>query len=344
MTNTLDLWGLAEQKSQSPASAQQASPSALIDEPGSEFGDKTKSATTQLGRVLRVDRGQCDVITNQGKMRVISDSVRAQDDKTPVTGDWGEIQQRAGLGAVFSNILERRTLVKRNDPTQKGAEQLIAANADLVGVVHGLDQPLVESHLERLLVVAINSGATPLVILTKADLASKHDQATVRALVQDINVIVTSTISRQGLSELVGHIGFGRTLALIGSSGAGKSALANALVGQELQEVGAVRQGDNRGRHITSARQLLLLPNKAGMVLDTPGIRSVGLWEAEHALELVFGDLQTLSGDCRFSDCTHRREPACAVQAAANAGTVDAKRVARYVNLVAELAHNRQLR
>ncbi len=284
------------------------------------------------------------MITNQGKLRVISDSVRAQADTTPVTGDWIEIEQRHGLGAVISNIFERRTLLKRNDPTQRGAEQLIAANADLVGVVHGLDQPLVESHLERLLVVAINSGAKPLVILSKADLGNKNYEATVRTLYQDITVIVTSTINRQGLSELLAQVGFGRTLALIGSSGAGKSALANALMGQELQQVGEVRHGDNKGRHVTSARQLLLLPNKAGMVLDTPGIRSVGLWEAEHALGLVFGDLQVLSGGCRFSDCTHRREPACAVQAAANAGTVDAKRVARYINLVAELEHNRQQR
>ena len=195
-----------------------------------------------------------------------------------------------------------------------------------------------------MLVVAINSGAGPLVILSKADAAVAGDEseAIVRSVCLGIPVVTTSIVDGTGLDELVAHIGAGRTLALIGASGVGKSALVNALVGEQRLEVGPVRDVDSKGRHTTTARQLVLLPEGGGLVLDTPGIRSVGLWEAEHALDLVFGDLEQLATGCRFHDCVHRSEPGCAISAAVAAGAIDARRVDRYVALVAELEAQRE--
>ena len=317
LTNKLGPWGLDER---APAGV------------GSD--------TSTLGRVIRVDRGECDVVTEAGIIRVLSDSIRAQGEMAPVTGDWVEIDEQEGLGAVIGTILERSTSVSRRDPAQRDIEQVLAANVEVVGVVHGLDRPLPPGRLERLLVVAINSGAAPMVILTKSDaaVASDESEAIVRSVCRDIPVVTTSIVNGSGLDELVGHIGAGRTLALIGASGVGKSALVNALVGEERLEVGSVRDADSKGRHTTTARQLVLLVNAAGLVLDTPGIRSVGLWEAEHALGLVFGDLEQLASSCRFHDCVHRSEPGCALSEAVADGSVDVKRVDRYVALVAELA------
>ena len=321
LTNELGSWGL---DARAPAGA--------------------RSDTSRVGRVVRVDRGECDVVTEAGTVRVLSDSLRAQGEVAPVTGDWVEIAEQEGLGPVISTILQRTTRVSRRDPAQRDLEQVLATNVDVVGVVHGLDRPLPPGRLERMLVVAINSGAGPLVILSKADAAVAGDEseAIVRSVCLGIPVVTTSIVDGTGLDELVAHIGAGRTLALIGASGVGKSALVNALVGEQRLEVGPVRDVDSKGRHTTTARQLVLLPEGGGLVLDTPGIRSVGLWEAEHALDLVFGDLEQLATGCRFHDCVHRSEPGCAISAAVAAGAIDARRVDRYVALVAELEAQRE--
>ena len=286
---------------------------------------------------------ECDVVTEAGIVRVLSDSIRAQGEVAPVTGDWVEVDHSEGLGPVISTILERTTRLSRRDPAQRDLEQVLATNVEVAGFVHGLDRPLAPGRLERMLVVAIDSGAAPLVILSKADAAVAGDEseAIVRSVCGDIPVVTTSIVDGSGLEELVGHIGPGRTLALIGASGVGKSALVNALAGEERLEVGSVRDADAKGRHTTTARELVLLPGDAGLVLDTPGIRSVGLWEAEHALDLVFGDLEELSAQCRFHDCSHGSEPGCAITAAVAEGSLDAKQVERYVDLVAELAAQR---
>lgn len=302
------------------------------------------SDTSRLGRVVRVDRGECDVVTEAGIVRVLSDSIRAQGEVAPVTGDWVEVDDQEGLGPVISTILERTTSVSRRDPAQRDLEQVLATNVEVAGVVHGLDRPLPPGRLERMLVVAINSGAAPLVILSKLDAAAAGDEseAIVRSVCGDIPVVTTSIVDGTGLNELLGHIGAGRTVALIGASGVGKSALVNALAGEERLEVGPVRDADAKGRHTTTARELVLLPGDAGLVLDTPGIRSVGLWEAEHALDLVFEDLEVLSAQCRFHDCAHGSEPGCAITTAVAGGALDSRRVDRYVGLIAELDTQRR--
>ena len=301
------------------------------------------SPGVRLARVVRVDRGECDVITAAGRVRVLSDSQRSQDEVAPVTGDWVEVHDEDGLGEVIERVLERRTQVSRRDPAERDLEQVLAANVDLVGVVHGLDRPLPPGRLERLLVIAAHSGARTVVILTKGDLAGDDStESIVRSVAGDLPVMVTSAVDGSGLEELSAMIGAGRVLALIGASGVGKSALVNAIVGHEVVDTGEVREKDAKGRHTTTARELVLLPNGAGLILDTPGIRAIGLWEAEHALGLVFGDLVELADHCRFRDCTHSAEPGCALVEAMSEGTADPNRVERFRALGEELSAQRR--
>lgn len=276
-------------------------------------------------------------------MRVLSDSQRAQDEVAPVTGDWVWIDDEDGLGSVITKVFERQTSVSRRDPAERDIEQVLAANADAVAVVHGLDRPLPPGRLERLLVVAYKSGAEPMIILTKSDdRVDDETEGIVRSVARELPVLVTSVTDGTGLEELRGRVGAGRTLALVGASGVGKSSLVNALVGHELLEIGEVRGSDAKGRHTTTARELVLLPDDAGLILDTPGIRAIGLWEAENALDLVFGDLEDLATECRFGDCAHSAEPGCAIAEAVDSGVVDSRRVQRYRDLVAELAAQRE--
>ncbi len=318
----LDVWGLAHYTAAASASV----------------GPKDR-----LARVVRVDRGECDVMTSHGRVRVLSDSQRAQDEVAPVTGDWVETDQQEGLGEVISRVLPRHTRVSRRDPAERDLEQVLASNVDVVAVVHGLDRPLPPGRLERFLVIAADSGAETVVVLSKGDLAGDDlTEEIVRSVARDIPVIVTSVIDGLGLDVLRSHVGGGRTLALVGASGVGKSALVNALVGEEVQEIGDVRDRDAKGRHTTTARELVLLPGDDGLLLDTPGIRAIGLWEAEHALDLVFGDLVDLADECRFRDCTHDQEPGCAVTAAVGDGSADSHRVERFRALSTELADQRE--
>ncbi len=315
MTHPLDAWGLVH----------------VADD---EWRDGARPA-----RVVRVDRGESDVVTADGRLRVLSDSMRAQGDIAPVTGDWVEVGEVEGLGAVIERVLPRRTAVSRRDPAEKDLEQVLASNVDVVAAVLGLDRPIQAGWLERLLVMGLDSGAAALIVLTKVDEIDDPGPALeiARAVAGEVPVLVTSVIDGRGLDDLRGRVGSARTLALVGESGSGKSSLVNALVGEDVLDVGEVRSSDAEGRHTTTARELVMLPDDAGMVLDTPGIRTLGLWEAEHAVDLVFGELVRLADDCRFGDCAHRKEPGCAVQAAVDAGEVSRMRVRLFLELVDEL-------
>lgn len=299
----------------------------------------------EIGRVVRVDRGECDVITAQGLVRVGSDSVRAQAETAPVTGDWVELVEGDGQ-ALISRVLPRRTSLNRRDPAERDSEQVLAANADVVGIVAALDRPLVPGRFERLLVMSLNSGASILVVLTKSDRvrsAAKAESAAemARDIVGDIPVVLTSVLRQEGLDTLQDYLGPGRTLALVGASGSGKSSLVNVLAGAEVVATGKVRPSDARGRHTTVTRELVLLPDDMGLVLDTPGLRSLGLWDAEEALQQVFGDISELAVGCRFDDCAHDSEPDCAVQAAIIAGDLSRNRVERARVLQDELKQQR---
>ncbi len=300
----------------------------------------------RLGRIVRVDRGECDVIAAEGRVRVISDSQRAQDVLAPATGDWVVVVDDPELGPVIGRVLDRSNTVSRRDPSEAVVEQVLVANVDLVLIVHGLDRPLPPGRLERFLVVGWDSGAEVAVVLTKADryeAEAVEVAAVVSALAPEVRVLTVGMGSgaHEGLREVAALMGPGRTVALLGESGAGKSTLVNALIGEDLLETGEVRSSDSRGRHTTVSRELILRP-AGGLLIDTPGIRAVGIWDAEESLARVFGDLEERASDCRFNDCAHQSEPDCAVLAEVEAGRVDVRRVVRYRDLRSELAVQRE--
>lgn len=309
------------------------------------YGDHVAGAVdpgAQVGRVVQVDRGECDVVTADGMVRAGSDSVRAQAEVAPVTGDWVQLGRQDDV-VLMSRVLPRHTALTRRDPAERDADQVLAANFDTVGIVAGLDRPLAPGRFERMLVMARDSGAEIVILLTKADRATDADAAasTVRAVAGDVAVLTSSALSGVGIAELRSRLGPGHTLALVGASGSGKSSLVNALAGAEVTATAAVRSSDRRGRHTTIARRLVLLPGDGGMVLDTPGVRALGLTDAEEALHRVFSDIEDLARGCRFADCAHRVEPDCEVSAAVDNGKMDARRVERFLALRDEIDQQR---
>lgn len=280
------------------------------------------SADHVPGRVGRVDRDRCTVLTASGR-------VRAAADVLPTTGDW--VALRMEPAPAVDVILPRWSSLEREG-------QLLAADIDVVFVVAGLDRPLNLNRIERELVLAWDSGARPVVVLTKADAVPDADvlEKTVAARAVGTDVVLTSASSGLGVDSILGHLRPNRSAVLLGPSGAGKSTLVNRLLSEEAQATGDVRSGDHKGRHTTSSRHLLVVPG-GGVLIDTPGLRSVGLTGAEGGVALAFPDVEEMAEGCRFRDCRHAGEPGCAVVAAVTDGRLDAERVASYVKLQGEL-------
>ncbi|WP_256214049.1 ribosome small subunit-dependent GTPase A [Arthrobacter sp. ov118] len=288
------------------------------------------------GRVIRVDRTLVLVADADGSAHL----PYPRGGELPATGDWVWVGRNAAGEPAIAGILPRQSELSRKRAFEASSEaQVLGANVDVVGVVVPVDRPLTHNRLERTLVAAWDSGATPLVIITKADLADIADDVvgTVVRQAAGVAVVTTSAEHGDGLDELLGHVPTGGTLVLLGPSGAGKSTLINALAGVAAQETGAVRAGDGKGRHTTTSRELVPLPGGA-VLMDTPGVRGFGIFDAEDGMEEVFGDLEELFGKCRFSDCAHNREPGCAVQAALADGALEERRWASYLKLQRELA------
>jgi ribosome biogenesis GTPase len=259
----------------------------------------------------------------------------------PVVGDWVAVAPRYEEGAATIHaVLPRASLISRRSPGEKTEQQVVAANVDTVVIVSGLDHDFNIRRLERYLILAWNSGAIPVIVLNKADICEEpaERQAEVEAIAPGVAVIATSATRRDGLAGLHSRLAPGKTAVFLGSSGAGKSTLINALLGEERQETGAVREDDSRGRHTTSRRELVLLPGGA-ILVDNPGMREVGLWGGEEDVAGSFSDVESLAAGCRFSDCRHLREPGCAVRQALRDGTLHEDRFRGYLKLRRELAY-----
>ena len=279
------------------------------------------------GRVVRQDRGWVQVARADG---VHSARTRADRVGTPVVGDWVVVADDE-----VASVLERRGVLRRADPVGEG-EQVLAANLDRVLIVAGLDRPVKAGRIQRAAAQAWDAGAEPTVVLTKADLVGDADalREEVAAEHPGTEVVAVSARTGAGVAELASALG-GDTVVLLGESGAGKSSLLNALAGSDVALTGDVRAFDAKGRHTTTRRELHLLPG-GGIVVDTPGIRAIGLWVDPEAIDAAFSDIDDLSAQCRFSDCTHDHEPGCAVLAAVESGALSAARLAAFGELHAE--------
>ncbi|MEZ3179075.1 ribosome small subunit-dependent GTPase A [Streptomyces pimonensis] len=308
------------------------------------------------GRVVRVDRGLCDVATPDGVVRADTEFVVPRDPmKIVCTGDWVAVDPEGSDPRYVRTLLPRRTAFVRSTSSKRSEGQVLATNIDHVVICVSLAVELDYARIERFLALAMScsmgeallreaadpqeSGAQPVVVLTKADLVP--DAVTRTHLVQDVEagapgvpVLTVSARDGDGL-DVLAAITSGGTSVLLGQSGAGKSTLANALLGGDVMDVRAVRDADGKGRHTTTTRNLLALPG-GGVLIDTPGLRGVGLWDAGTGVGQVFAEIEELAGDCRFHDCAHESEPGCAVLDAIGTGTLPQRRLDSYRKLLRE--------
>ena len=258
----------------------------------------------------------------------------------PAVGDWVVVRKRPAeaRGAIVA-ILPRRSRVSRRMAGQVTDEQVVAANVDVIFIVMSLDLDYSVRRLERYLLLSRESGASPVILLTKPDLATDVPAKTmeVRAVVSDAPVHVLSPKFNEGLDQVGRYLTAGVTGALLGSSGVGKSTIINRLVGADVQKTRGVRESDSKGRHTTTHRELVILPS-GGLLIDTPGMRELQLWDVSDAVSDTFDDIEALATECRFGDCRHRDEPRCAVKQAVAEHRLEPERLASYVKLQEELA------
>lgn len=297
------------------------------------------------GRVATQHKGSYVVLAEAGELtaevagRMRYDAAGSTD--LPVVGDWVALDVRADEhAATIRAVLERRTKFSRKVAGNESEEQLLSANIDVIFLASSLNEDLNPRRLERYLTMAYENGALPVVVLTKADLCDDVPAALDRVAAVAIGtpIHVVSAVTGEGFGELLPYLAGNKTVTLLGSSGVGKSTLINRLAGRELMAVQEVREDDAKGRHTTTRRQLVLLPN-GGVIVDTPGMRELQLWEASDGFKGSFQDVEALATECRFRDCSHRTEPDCAVRGAVASGALSDERLASYNKLQRELLH-----
>lgn len=282
---------------------------------------------------------ECGELLGKASGKLLHDSRNRSE--LPAVGDWVVVSERPTEGtATIHAILPRMSKFTRKIAGKTIEEQVIAANIDTIFLVNGLDNDFNLRRIERYLTLAWESGANPVIVLNKSDLCDDiaHKVALVETIALGVPVHVVSAVTGQGLENLSTHLSSGTTVAFLGSSGTGKSTLTNALHGEAVQNVNDVRQGDNRGRHTTTFRKLVVLPS-GGIVIDTPGLRELQLWGSDEGLSGAFGDIEQLAEHCRFADCQHENEPGCAVKKALEKGSIDTKRYESYLKLQQELSY-----
>lgn len=347
-TPSADVLGAA---ASSTSTSRVATPAAVAPSVAPDFGEPALPEGQFFGFVVKLDRGFPLVRLDDGtevRCEHATSMVKGSDQRA-VVGDRVRISLPAGHDkGIIEENLPRRTAFIRKDPTERALPQTLAANFELVIVAQPIEE-INERRLERELVLAHETGAEVVVVLTKADLmASPEEVDAVRQRIDGFvgtdRLMVISEKAPETTAELADLIAEGnKTAILIGRSGVGKSSLVNMLVGHDLQETTPVRERDGKGRHTTVSREVIDLP-KGGRIIDMPGVRGLGLWDADEGINTAFADVEELAANCRFRDCTHTNEPGCAVRAAAEDGTLSPTRLESYLRLREESAQVKQRR
>ena len=258
----------------------------------------------------------------------------------PAIGDWVLVEQMPGEEkCLIHHLLERQSVFTRKAAGLEVEEQVVAANIDIVFLVMSLNDDFNSRRLERYVVAAWESGAMPVVVLTKSDMCKDVTPfiRETKTAAMGVDYVVTSVVTGEGLDDLRQYLTLGKTAALLGSSGAGKSSLTNALVEADAMKVSTIREDDAKGRHTTTHRELVQLPGGACLI-DTPGMRELHIWSEQNSLDTGFKDIEGYAEDCRFRDCTHQNEPGCAVRGAIERGELEPGRLQNYFKLLREVA------
>ena len=293
-----------------------------------------------MGRITLREKGGYRIRTSMGEQNALVSGKFQFDAQSPsdypAVGDYVMVSYADPDTAVIHQVLPRRSLFVRRAAGTSKMEQVVAANIDTVFLCMSLNNDFNLRRLERYLAATWESGAAPVVVLTKADLCEdvSSKQAEVETITMGVPILTTSAMDTDGYGQIMPYITEGRTVAFVGSSGVGKSTLINCLLGEERLATDGLRN-DDKGRHTTTHRELLVLPNGA-MVIDTPGMRELGMWDAAPGVEQTFTDIEALAAQCRFRNCSHTSEPGCAVRAAIRSGELDSGRWQSYQKLKSE--------
>ncbi|MBI5679509.1 MAG: ribosome small subunit-dependent GTPase A [Methanobacterium sp.] len=289
-------------------------------------------------RVSTVYKNGYNVYTKDGEIRArISGNLR-QKEHLPAVGDWVAISKDEIGSATIHVILPRKSKFSRKEAGKVTEEQVIVANIDTIFIVTSLNRDFNLRRIERYLAIANEKGAEPVVILSKSDLCKDVNNKIneVVEIAPGINVVAISATENDGIEQLSPYLKDGKTVALLGSSGVGKSTLINSLEGYKRQNIGKIREKDSRGRHVTTERELIMLEN-GGLIIDNPGMRELQLWDAGEGMLDLFSDIIELEMQCKFSDCSHETEPGCAVKNAISDGSLSEKRLESYRKLQREI-------
>lgn len=294
-------------------------------------------------RIISVHKGRFGIASDfgEGFAQLKGREYFFENETFPTVGDFVLIDHNNDGDSRIIKTLERRTYFSRRDPDKGKGEQAVAANFDYVFIVQSMNHDFNTKRLERYLTSARQSKAEPVIILTKADLTDDYLPYILETsrVAENVKTCIVSSKTGYGLNELSTYLQKGKTLVFLGSSGVGKSSLVNTLAGEKIMDVNGIREDDSKGRHTTTHRELIMLKNGA-MIIDTPGMRELGMWDISEGLNDAFSDIETLAGKCRFRDCKHNTEPGCAVRKAIENGELDEARLDNYRKLQTEAKYN----
>ncbi|OCL27799.1 ribosome small subunit-dependent GTPase A [Orenia metallireducens] len=307
----------------------------------SEFNQFNDKGRYQVARVAVEYKGIYKLYTEHGEVLGEITGKMRYNEEFPAVGDWVVVSlQGLEERAVIYHILPRKSKFSRNMAGTKNGEQIVAANIDTVFIVTSLNQDFNLRRIERYLTIAWDSGANPVVILSKADLCEdiREKKSQVESVAFGVPIHVISSIDNQGIDGLRQYLQKGKTVALLGSSGVGKSTLINNLLGKDKMKVNEIREDDGKGKHTTTHRELILL-EEGGVIIDTPGMREIQLWDNSEGLKGSFSDIEELARSCKFNNCQHDSEPGCAVKKAIEQGELPEERLESYRKLERELLY-----